>query len=94
MKIIKQLLLALMFGFATLAYAGDTVDINTADAATLVKILKGVGPDRAAAIVEYRDKNGPFTSADQLAKVKGIGMKLIDQNRERITVGQAGQDQP
>ncbi len=89
MKVIKQFLFALLLGFAGLAFAGETVDINTADANTLVKILKGVGPDRAAAIIEYRDKNGPFKSADELAKVNGIGKKLVDMNRDAITVGKA-----
>ena len=36
---------------------------------------------KAEAIVSYREKNGPFKSADDLAKVKGLGKKLIDQNK-------------
>ena len=64
----------------------EPVNINTADARTLAKELSGIGLSRAQAIVEYREKNGPFKSADDLAKVKGIGMKVVEQNRANIRV--------
>jgi competence protein ComEA len=50
------------------------VNINTATKDELDKI-PGVGPVRAQAIVDYRAKNGPFKSADDLKKVDGIGDK-------------------
>ena len=62
------------------------VDINKADAATIAKELQGIGLSRAQAIVEYRDKNGAFKSADELRKVKGIGAKTIEQNRVNIRI--------
>ena len=65
---------------APIAIAGP-VDVNTADAKTLAKELDGVGMSKAEAIVSYREKNGPFKSADDLAKVKGLGKKLIEQNK-------------
>ena len=89
MDVIRKILLVLMLCFAGIAAAADAVDINSADAETLMKILKGVGPEKAAAIVEYRQQNGPFKNADQLMQVKGIGKKLVDMNREVITVGEA-----
>lgn len=64
---------------------GSPININTADAATLTE-LNGVGPSKAAAIVEYRKQHGPFKSPEQLADVKGIGDKLIAKNRDRISV--------
>lgn len=64
---------------------GSAININTADAATLTE-LNGVGPSKAAAIVEYRKQHGPFKSPEQLADVKGIGDKLIAKNRDRISV--------
>ncbi|HLS84569.1 MAG TPA: helix-hairpin-helix domain-containing protein [Arenimonas sp.] len=67
--------------------AEEKVDINTADAATLDRVLDGVGPAKAAAIIAHRDKHGPFRSAEELAEVKGIGLALIEQNRDRIRVG-------
>lgn len=63
-----------------------SVNINTADAPTLAEMLVGVGDSRARAIVDYRDANGPFTSADQLVQVKGIGEAVVDKNRDRIRV--------
>jgi competence protein ComEA len=74
---------------ATAAHAGpasERVNINTADAATLDRVLDGVGPSKAEAIVAYRKANGPFRSIDQLASVKGIGLATVERNRDRILV--------
>jgi competence protein ComEA len=65
----------------------DPVNINTADAATLDRALKGVGPARAEAIVAYRKAHGPFKSIEELALVEGIGRRVIDDNREQLRVG-------
>jgi len=77
------LLYALCNAWTALAVAGP-VNINTADAGTLSRELKGIGAKRAEAIVEYRRKFGPFKSADELALVKGIGPSAIEKNREFI----------
>lgn len=61
------------------------VDLNTATLDELMA-LKGVGKKKAQAIIDYREKLGRFTSVDQLENVFGIGMKLIDQNRDAIFV--------
>jgi competence protein ComEA len=63
------------------------VNINTADAATIDQALVNVGPSKAAAIVAYRKEHGAFRSPDQLAEVKGIGLKTIEKNRDRIVIG-------
>jgi len=68
---------------APIAIAGP-VDINSADAKTLARELQGIGMAKAEAIVSYREKNGPFRSADDLAKVKGVGRKLVDQNKANL----------
>jgi len=79
--------LSAVFVAATLlapnAIAGP-VDINTADAKTLARELQGVGMAKAEAIVSYREKNGPFKSADDLVKVKGLGKKLVEQNKANL----------
>lgn len=67
--------------------ASETVNINTADVATLDRVLVNVGPAKAQAIVAYRQANGAFRSAEQLALVKGIGLKTVERNRDRIIVG-------
>jgi competence protein ComEA len=77
------LMYALCNAWSALALAGP-VNINTADASTLSRELKGIGAKRAEAIVEYRRKFGPFKSADELALVKGIGPSAIEKNREFI----------
>ena len=70
-----------------LAFAGP-VDINTATAEQLSDSLQGVGPQKAAAIVAYREQNGPYRSPADLTKVKGIGESLLEKNRGLISFGQ------
>jgi competence protein ComEA len=65
------------------------VNVNTADASTLAKELDGIGPAKAQAIVDYRQKNGPFHSPDDLLKVDGIGQRVLDQNRGNIRLDKA-----
>lgn len=77
------MLFALLGSFAHAEPA--TVNINTADVETLAT-LTGVGPAKAEAIVAYRDTNGPFASAEQLAEVKGIGQATVQKNAERLSV--------
>ena len=52
------------------------ININKADDAALQK-LPGIGPAYAGRIVQYRQKNGPFTDTDELLKIKGIGKKRL-----------------
>lgn len=85
--ILKSVALSLLL--ATSAFAADKVNINTADAATLDSVLLNVGASKAQAIVDYRKSNGPFKSAEELAMVKGIGLKTVEKNRDRIEVGRA-----
>ena len=84
----KPLLLSLLL-CAGAVMASEPVDINSADAAQLDKVLIGVGAAKAEAIIEYRKANGPFKSADELANVKGIGLKTVERNRDLIKVGAA-----
>ncbi len=65
----------------------ETVDINKADEVTLATNLSGVGESLAAAIVGERTANGPFLSADDLERVRGIGEAIVDRNRAKIVVG-------
>lgn len=71
-----------------LALAGP-VNINTADAETISESLQGVGLSKARAIVEYRQKHGPFRSPDDLSLVKGIGERTVELNRDDILVAPA-----
>jgi len=51
---------------------GYSVDLNSADE-TLLTLLPGIGPRLSGALVEWREKNGPFRNAADLEKVRGIG---------------------
>lgn len=82
--------LACLLGWPALSTAGQ-VDINSADAATISAELQGVGMVKAQAIVEYRDANGPFKSADELTAVKGIASRTVEINRSNILVQPSGE---
>jgi competence protein ComEA len=94
--VLKSLILssALAGGLAVAGGAAERVNINTADAATLDRVLVNIGPSKAEAIVAYRKANGAFRSPDQLASVKGIGLATIEKNRERIVVAGGGPAAP
>lgn len=53
------------------------VNVNSADAKEL-QSLPGIGPAYAGRIIEYRQKNGAFTSYEELLKIKGIGKKRLE----------------
>ena len=78
--------LGIVFLLSSPLSGAGPVNINTADAATLSRELKGIGAKRAQAIVDYRKAHGPFKSADELALVKGIGPSAIEKNRADIKV--------
>ncbi len=88
MNFIKAAFTGLALLIASAAWAAS-IDINSADAKTL-EGMNGVGPAKAEAIVEYRTKNGPFKTVDDLEKVSGIGKATIDKNRDNLTVGGGG----
>jgi len=78
-------LVALWLGSAGRAGAEAPINLNTATAAQL-EGLKGIGPSKAKAIVEQREKNGQFHSVDDLKLVRGIGDKMLEQLRPQLTV--------
>ena len=88
-----HVLFGLMLTLCSTVTFAQAVDINTASAQQLDKALKGIGPAKAAAIVKYRETNGPFQSVDDLTKVPGIKdkslEKLLKDNKQMLTVGGA-----
>ena len=83
--LLKSTILSALLALSFNLFAAP-VDINTADAKTLAANINGVGNKKAEEIVQYRDKHGPFKSADDLTKVKGIGPSLIEKNRDILLV--------
>ena len=61
------------------------IDINTAYAAQLVTI-PGIGETRAAAILAYREKNGPFAKVEDIMQVSGIKSTLFEKMKDYITI--------
>ncbi len=71
--------------YSGIVWAGQ-VNINSADASTLASELKGIGDKKAQAIVEYRKQNGPFSLVNDLENVKGISAKIVEKNKENISL--------
>ncbi|MGW5268790.1 ComEA family DNA-binding protein [Rhodococcus sp. NPDC003994] len=65
------------------AAAPGRVSLNSATEADL-DALPGVGPVTAAAIVAWREENGPFASVEQLAEVTGIGPARLEKLTELV----------
>jgi len=86
MDIFRKTLLALLVVIPLLSFAGEAININTADKASLMSI-KGVGEKRAEAIIAWREQHGPFKSVDDLASVSGIGPAIVEANRDNLTTG-------
>lgn len=90
---LKKLLLLLAalvvaMSTATATATAATVDVNTADKATL-ETLKGIGPVKSQAIIDERNKHGAFKDADDLARrVPGLGVKSVTKlEANGLTVG-------
>lgn len=90
-KIVLAWFAAFLLAFAGLACAA--VDLNSATAAEL-DAVKGIGPAKAKAIIDYREKNGPFKSVDDLKGVKGFGAKTIEKLRPELSAGGASAPAP
>jgi competence protein ComEA len=65
--------------------SGELVSVNTATAAELEK-LPGIGPVLAQKIVEHRQAHGPFSRAEDLLNVSGIGPSILEAVRDFIVV--------
>jgi competence protein ComEA len=65
---------------------GDAlVDLNSATQEQL-ETLQGIGPALASRILDWREANGRFSSVADLMNVSGIGQKVFDGLKDRITV--------
>lgn len=71
---------------ATVAVAQAAVNLNTADAETLSRELRGIGATKAKAIVDYREEHGPFSSIDELLEVNGIGSATLEKIRNQLSL--------
>ena len=86
MKKLAILLLTSTLLFASNLAFAEAVNINTADAPTLVANIKGIGLKKAESIVAYREQHGAFAHVEDLAKVRGIGKKTVTKNLENLKI--------
>jgi competence protein ComEA len=82
MRTLKTLVLASLLSLN--AAIAAPVDVNSASAQEIADALQGIGAKKAAAIVAYREQNGPFGAVEDLVNVPGIGPKLLENNKSDI----------
>jgi len=81
----KILMPFIMFCLMFSLQAFAAVNINTATS-TELQTLKGIGPKKAKAIINYRNKNGKFKSLKDLENVKGIGPEIVKKVKRDASV--------
>lgn len=62
-----------------------TVNLNSATETELQNI-SGIGPKKAAAIIDYRQSSGSSQKVEDLIKVKGIGAKTLESIKDQLSV--------
>lgn len=60
------------------------INLNTADSNMLTGAIKGIGKNRAEAIVNYRQTHGAFKSVEELSRVKGISQSFVNHNLDKL----------
>jgi competence protein ComEA len=65
--------------------AAEKINLNTATLEELIT-LERIGPKYAQRIIDYRETYGPFEKIEDIMKVKGIGPKTFEANKDRLTV--------
>jgi competence protein ComEA len=95
LKCIQSILQIVMAGFLGLfiltGHAHAKVEVNSADQ-TALESVRGLGPSKAKAILQERQKNGPFKSPTDLhSRVKGIGEKTVERLMQNgLTINSKG----
>ena len=84
-RIAISILLIGMLALPVFLMAAEKINLNTATLEELMT-LERIGPKYAQRIIDYRETNGPFEKIEDIMKVKGIGPKTFEANKDRITV--------
>ena len=83
--VMALMLLPVIVSASTEFKGTETVNINKASAATLAAYLKGVGANKAEAIVKYRKANGKFSRIKDLKNVPGIGDETFKDIKRNVS---------
>lgn len=70
---------------AVSSYKNSILNLNTANFEELSS-LEMIGSTRAQAIINYRQQHGNFKSIEEIKNVYGIGDKIFEANKDRLTV--------
>jgi len=81
-----HVVLLTIFWIFSSAAAWASVDVNSAGQSEL-ETLPGIGPSKAAAIVEHRNQHGPFSTVSQLDDVPGIGPATLANISPLVVIG-------
>jgi competence ComEA-like helix-hairpin-helix protein len=81
--------LVFLFGFSPVLCQKkpptSPLDLNTATIEQLEK-LPGIGATTAKAIVDFREKSGPFRRVEDLLAIRGISKARLEKLRPYVTV--------
>jgi competence protein ComEA len=88
-KMVITMMMVVLVGWIgvknTSATEATKININTASAEELTR-LNGIGSNHAARIIEFREKNGPFKTPQDLTRVPRIGQKTFEKNKDLIII--------
>jgi competence protein ComEA len=82
----KCFLALLLLTLPCISAAAELIDLNSATQAEL-ESLPGIGPGKARAIIDYRNRHGALQSIEELDRVSGFGGKTIEKIRPFVAVG-------
>jgi competence ComEA-like helix-hairpin-helix protein len=69
------------------------IDLNTATAEQLRQV-PGIGPSTAKAIVNFRQKSGPFRKIEDLLAIKGVSKARLEKMRPYLTISPSARESP
>lgn len=72
----------------TVEHVSQKADLNRMDSKDFLAL--GFPKKMADQIVSYRDKNGEFRSVDDLSKVPGMDVNMLNRFRDKLSVGPVG----
>ena len=93
LPILLNLLVALEIRADTKHPPAHAIDLNNATAEQLQQV-PGIGPSTAKAIVNFRQKSGPFQRIEDLLAIKGISKARLEKMRPYVTVSPPAQRSP